>query len=312
MTKEEVNSKFKKAIESLLDEVAADMFPSEGIWYSNCFSRPNEIEEINLPCHLRDENWMAELMIKKYKLNSIGKDIIVEYMTNSSFFKKIRHEYEQRIVLWQINWMYSGGENWICEDDLYIFSSRCDEIFRNGIVDTLSAIGIDSEAIEEGIEKNIDKWREKYLLSAFSNKFNPIRISFFDDSNDVLSEPNPEHYVKWRKLRLYDYYLAHKNSVDKYGCVLSEMQMNEEEISKLKEWLNIENARRIKEIEEVREAERSKFNENNIMFEKPPYFFYSENETFLRSEEELKLSDESSKNKQKSLVRRLFSPKNKK
>ncbi len=49
--------------------------------------------------------------------------------------------------------MKNDGENWLCENEFYLFSPNCDYIFRKGIVDTLLAINMDKDVIEEGIEK---------------------------------------------------------------------------------------------------------------------------------------------------------------
>lgn len=71
--------------------------------------------------------------------------------------------------------MRHDGSNWIVDGnlggDLYIFSSKCDYAFRKGIVDTLLAIGMDINAIEEGIEKNADMWRDQYMNLAFADEF---------------------------------------------------------------------------------------------------------------------------------------------
>lgn len=94
---------------------------------------------------------------KKYNLYSLGEDTILEYIVNSSNFNKLRYEYEQKIVGWQIDWMRNGGENWVIDQslggELFLFSTKCDYAFRKGVVDTLLAIGMDKDAIEEGIEK---------------------------------------------------------------------------------------------------------------------------------------------------------------
>jgi hypothetical protein len=237
-----------KIVENYLDKTLVDFFPSTGLWKSNCFIKSKEVSRANLPCHLRDNEWLSKLILSEYNLYSIGKGEILDYVTNSLEFNSKRHEYEQRIVSWQIDWMYHDGSNWICEDDLYVFSNRCDEIFRKGIVDTLLAIGMSYDAIEEGIEHNIDNWLESYMRLAFHNSYS-YNI-FSGKPTSELPEPTKEHYEKWRKLRLYKYYQKHKESVDKYGKVLPEMLMSLSEVSELENCLAEEDKKMKARIEE--------------------------------------------------------------
>lgn len=313
----------KRQITQILDELANDLFSLDGSWYSNCFKRSNTIDEAFLPCHLRDANWLAELMIKKYELDTLKKDEITAYILTSSEFKELRDNYEQKIVSWQIDWMCSGGENWICENEFYMYSDRYDEIFRNGIRDTLIAIGMDSEAVEQGIENNVDKWREQCLKVTFSNIYNLnstsveienfLRVvpnntySFFDidkAENKLLSS---EYYEKWRRYKLYKYYVNNKHSVDKYGEVLPEMQMTEEEALKLKEWLIKEHDQVISEIEDYK---KTIISTESIMSEQPPRCFYDNGgqQNFLK--EDVDCLKNKSENKIKSLVKTIFFYKN--
>ncbi len=233
---------------AILDKEVESLFPTTGKWYSSCYRQPKELEENNLPCHLRDNKWLADYIVKKYHHYLAKKSDIIDYIYKSEKFAKLRHDYEQRIVSWQIDWMNSNGENWICEDDLYMFNKDCDKIFRKGIVDTLLAIGMDIDAIEEGIEKNSDKWLERYMKASFRNQYDPIMF-WTNSSDEKLVEPSEEHYTMWRKFRLYNYYNKHKASIHKYGKVSSEMKMTNEETLELQRWLGIEHGKRMKQIE---------------------------------------------------------------
>ena len=254
----------KIEIEEYLDKTLENFFPQQGNWKSSCFSKSKELEEINLPCHIRDDSWLADLIIKKYNLDFSKKNVILDYIVTSKQFNKLRYEYEQRIVSWQINWMNNGGENWIIDQklggDLYLFSPKCDYAFRKGIVDTLLAIGMDIDAIEEGIEKNANKWRENHMKIAFHNLYSVLptySLSHSVNENNILEKPSQEHYEKWLKLRLYEYYIEHKDSVDKYGEVLPEMKMTESEVIELKKWLEVAHEERIKKILEFKNKDYS-------------------------------------------------------
>lgn len=108
----------KMEIEEFLDKTLKKFFPNDGHWHSNCFNKSNFVAEENLPCHLRNDKWLADLILKKYNLYYLGKGTIIEYIINSNNFNKLRHEYEQKIVSWQIDWMCNGGDNWIIDEKL--------------------------------------------------------------------------------------------------------------------------------------------------------------------------------------------------
>lgn len=253
----------KMEIEEFLDKTLKNFFPKDGHWHSNCFNKSNFVAEENLPCHLRNDKWLADLILKKYNLYYLGKSTIIEYIINSNNFNKLRHEYEQKIVSWQIDWMCNGGDNWIIDEklggDLYLFSTKCDYAFRKGVVDTLLAIGMNINAIEEGIEKNANKWRENHMTIAFRNLYcvSPYSLLPSGNKEKLLEEPSQEHYEKWLKLRLYEYYIEHKDSVDKYGKVLPEMKMTEAEVIELKKWLEVAHEKRMKQIAEFKDKDYS-------------------------------------------------------
>ena len=48
-------------VRAILEEEIKDFFPDEGRWTSNCFGKPSEVSYENLPCHLRDNNWLSKL-----------------------------------------------------------------------------------------------------------------------------------------------------------------------------------------------------------------------------------------------------------
>lgn len=249
----------KRETVELLDSKIADFFPKEGNWKSNCFRREEVVSESNLPCHLRDIDWLASLIMKKYNLFSLGEGVVREYVRDSKYFNELRSQYEARIVKWQINWMLNDGENWIVDPkygspDFFMFSPMCDYGFRKGIVDTLLAIGMDINAIEEGIEKNTDMWLESYMNLAFNNQFNPIfpryRITSTEkETADKLPDVDPVFKDCWLKYRKYQYYQDHKESIEAYGTITPEMQMTDEEVADLLIYLQEQERARLVEIE---------------------------------------------------------------
>ena len=178
---------------------------------------------------------------------------ILKFIFTSDFFKYSRHNYEQKIVSWQINFMMNRKEGWIT-DDLIDWLPDCDIKFRQAIINTLLAIGIDKEAIEEGIEKNANIWRNHYIKKAFHNQYdNPMHhINFCDLYKDIKLMPAKEEYKeKWIKLRKYEYYHRHLESVTKYGNIeeLVDLKMTIGEIIQLPAELEIMHIERMDEIE---------------------------------------------------------------
>lgn len=220
----------------------------------NCFEMSNDLSMCNLPCHLRDDKWLTKMLRKNQKLFYLKYNQILNYVKTSEFFNQKRHDYEMKIVKWQIYWMKNGGENWIIDEkygDLCLMTPFCDLAFRKGVVDTLSAIGMDREVIEEGIEKNSNIWRNIFIEMAFSNEFEPVfyrlpsnNLNNSETNVKKLEPVDPEHKDKWIKMRKYEYYQNHKSSVDKYGVVEPEMILYCEEVKELTTYLNYKNSER--------------------------------------------------------------------
>ena len=243
----------EKEQEKILLEEIETFFPKNGRWRSDCFRKSDELIYWNLPCHLRDNKWMAQYLENKF-LNKgllIPAPAIQEFMDNSDRFNELRHNYELEIVRWQIDWMRNDGEGWLIPkgyDDLSIMiSPDAVEIFRGGVVRTLTAIGMDLEVVEEGIEKNADMFRERYILAGFRNEFEPVLY------HHGFPEPvDEEHKQNWLKAKRYEYYCKHKQSVDKYGEPHPDMLITSEELKNLYDVLPAQNVARRKVIKEWR------------------------------------------------------------
>lgn len=248
-----------------LEKATLNFFPKEGIWYSSCFNQPKDLSMSNLPCHLNDDLWLAKMLRENQKIFYISVNNILHFIKTSPFFQEKRHEYEQKIVKWQIDWMVTGGEGWLVDEeyggDFIYLSPMCDLGFRKGVVDTLLKIGMNIEAIEEGIEKNAHKWRDLFMHKAFNNEYKPIFLASdfrgYLESNEYQREENKtlqpldlEFEENWLKLRKYEYYQTHKGSVDKYGVVDSDMMLSDEEVSKIRVYLNQKHNERMEQIEQ--------------------------------------------------------------
>lgn len=246
-TEKQFAPKTYEKLNEILEKASKNFFPEKGNWRSTCFDRPKDYNMRNLPCHLNDNEWLAKMLQIKHNLNYISYKKILDFVNNSELFNELRHNYELEIVRWQIDWMRNDGENWVIDEslggDCFSWTPLCDIAFRKGIVDTLTAIGMNREAIEEGVEKNADMWRDGYMNLAFSNEYNKGML-WYD-----IEDAEPEHKENWLKMRRVEYYHRHKESVDKYGVVLPEMTMSDEEIAKLRIYLTEKNKERKRYLE---------------------------------------------------------------
>lgn len=262
-------------VNGILEKATLNFFPKEGTWYSECFRQPHDLNMTNLPCHLRDDLWLAKMLKRNQKLFYMSTNRVLQFVKTSPFFQEKRHEYEQEIVKCQIDWMRSDGENWIIDEDYggdFVFLTPvCDLGFRKGVVDTLLKIGMSIDVIEEGIEKNADRWRDSFMSSAFSNEYEPVFLNiglgnFLEKKEHqkverkTLEPADQEFKEKWLQMRKYEYYQRHKDSVDKYGVVEPDMILSENEVEELREYLqkkHIERKTQIEQYEQERNANKS-------------------------------------------------------
>lgn len=172
-------------VDEILEKATLEFFPGEGIWYSCCFRKPDTLDMINLPCHLRDSDWLAKMLQKNQNLSNISYRKILKFVKSSAFFNKKRHDYELEIVKFQINWMRNGGDGFISDTkyggDFCFFTPVCDLGFRKGVVDTLSEIGINRDVIEEGLEKMLiygekNSWKKHLEMNMIQHFYFQLEI----------------------------------------------------------------------------------------------------------------------------------------
>lgn len=224
--------------EKRLDDIIENFFPDTGEWKPYCFDRPNDVTKMYLPCHLRDPRWLAEL-IKYEEAPDIDFFVILSYIKTSKFFESKRHNYELEIVRWQINWMAEvkwlakylsrGNEDLLFKDAAYSsLSPEYDIIFRDILKQTLEAIGLDSEVIEEGIETFSDLWLYKTMCGSYINtimRLNDIKYLDYKYRSD------------WLDLRCYEYYKKHKESIDAYSLHQAFNVISEEDAKRIRKEL---------------------------------------------------------------------------
>ena len=266
-------------LKDYLDKKLDNFFPDTGRWYSSCFSKPDFLSIDYLPCHLDDNKWLARMLMKYCNISSGEYKNVLDYVKTSDLFYKKKKEYGLKIVRWQINFIRNGGEGYLLKDkhgvELWRISEDCDKSFRWAVIDTLEAVGMNRNLIEEGLEKFSDDWRIIYINHAFRNKYEPVVYNFLD-SERAKEYPKVSEDFKstWIAMRKYEYYIEHREFVELYGTIEPEMKISSEEYEDLKEYVFSESRKRIDEIESVDLMYFDDSNyENNISTKKRKVFF---------------------------------------
>ena len=168
--------KNKETIENnlLLDNVINNFFPTNGCWYSDCFKKPKSFTKGHIVCNTNNYLWMATYLSKLYKEEakkeenknfpqnlSVGK--IYNYIKNSENFNNLKHNYELTVVKWQIDYIlydnggYMAGRKYK-DVDCLCDCEDSDRFFYNAVLTTLTAIGMNGEVVEEGLQKNLTNY----------------------------------------------------------------------------------------------------------------------------------------------------------
>lgn len=249
-TKQNDNSVLNDEEKSVVNFELMMFFPLTGEWNISCLGRSDNLNIANLPCHLRDNEWISKY-IEKMTIKDgyfVSSEKIKKYIDSSEKFNNLRHEHELEIVKWQIEQMMNGGDQWLIKrgmsKDAMFTSPDVVELFRDGVARTLSLIGMNSEVVEEGIEKNAGLFRDQCIKQGYVNVFEPFLMKY--SAPNLIDE---KHKNNWIRAKKHEYYCNHKQSVDKYGKHDSDMMLNPEDAEKLNKYLEKENLLRLRVIE---------------------------------------------------------------
>ena len=189
----------------------------------------------------------------------VDAKVIKDYIQKSHLFEVMRNDYEQAIVKWQIEYMNGGGSGWLMPKGTgeigLLISNNVEELFRAGVVLTLTRIGMDRDAIEKGLERNSKLWLDRYIGKSFEHEFEPVIYLY-----GAPEHASEEHRKNWETMRKYDYYRKHKNSVNKYGSITPEMNLTAEEVNKLEQILEVQNAERKQFVDEWKKGIKKSVN----------------------------------------------------
>ena len=244
-----------------LDKVLLGLFPSvpfvaESLNYLVMSDKKYTfIYNVNyLPFHTRDNDWLAEYVMKMTKRSldnkkEISFDSAKRYVETSSKFQALRNEYENNLVReFMINLLDKDSANFFVssEDKVSLRQdSNYDLLFREKVVKAMSALGMGKGIAEEYIERNLGLWHVKVMHRTFFNRVENGYANIMDKAqrqklakNDSVaweSFANKElQYLHlWLLARENIYYKDHKDVIDRVGMSNAFAKMNHAQVYKL-------------------------------------------------------------------------------
>lgn len=165
--------------------------------------------------NIKNEDYLKELISKEHK--NLSNEQIEDFINNNKELHNLLNEYEQEIILNYILYL----KKYINEEK-YEFL-ELEEIFRQSVINNLTAIGIKRIPIEKCLEENIDIWFDECINKSFSELF----------KYDNEDEKYYYHKLYYTKIKKYSYYQKHKDIITTYGVLTPEMLMTENEAQQL-------------------------------------------------------------------------------
>lgn len=185
------------------------------IFESNNLQDIESIHKSNIVSHLRDEEFITRLLLKFHE--EIPYTKIYNFVKRNKDLHKLINQYEQHVILTYLNYFKQHIKN----EELELL--ELEEIFRQSIINNLTALGINKIAIERCLEENLDLWFNECVEHSFNKLFN----------YEEETEQSYYHKLYFTKMKKYIYYQRHKYIVELYGTVTPEMMMTEEEAKEL-------------------------------------------------------------------------------
>ena len=216
-----------------LDCIVKKMFPD--ISFEALFEKRdrNELNDQNIILNLENKAWLTKYFQTKFP--NISKEKIEKYICTSSGFYRIIHDYQMSIARWLINYINVNSKGFLRMEDKLCFSIvETDYAFRKSLSDSLEYLGFSYDRKEEAIETFSKNWRRPRMSATFYNAFvgNMALVARETYKNYSLNFRDD-----WIKLKEYDYYQKHKDSVYKYSEPTPAMLMDKEEAEELKKTL---------------------------------------------------------------------------
>lgn len=88
LTDSNLEEQDKETINKILEEATKNIFPKTGGWSSCCYDKLDDLSKTFLPCHLRDDEWLAKMLKKDQKLYNLNHEQIINFIKTSNYFTK--------------------------------------------------------------------------------------------------------------------------------------------------------------------------------------------------------------------------------
>ena len=213
-----------------LDRIIKKMLPE--ISFELLFEPRDRKEPINknVVLNLENKEWFVNYLSSIF--TNISKDKIEHYINTSTGFEKMIHDYQMEIARWVINYSNVYAKGFLKIDNrLKMSVVETDYAFRKSLSDSFKYLGFSYDRREEAIESLSKYWRSPRMRAFFYS-------AYAGDIALVARETYKKHDLNfrdnWLRLKEYDYYQKHKESVDKYSEPTPAMLMDKEEAEELK------------------------------------------------------------------------------
>lgn len=250
-----------------LDNVIDGIFPDADFIKRNlidlrCSDKQvkNSLNPFYMPFHTRDADWMASFIDNatykqlKEKGNSVSFAAIKAYVQCAKEYHTRCSIYERNIVKSYIE-LLKGSETdafMISKDSKEKFLKQPDYDIRfyQKVANAMRALEMPEASIERGLELNADLWREDAKKIAFENSYVPKNKNKIEQNKNLLKKHAPEKfsqvlrtkhdlYELWSILRDYQYYLNHKDVIERTKTKTPSMCLTQEEAKRIKELVDM-------------------------------------------------------------------------
>jgi len=250
-----------------LDGVITGVFPNEALIKDNLIKLRGSDKKVKdcmtafyMPFHTRDADWMASFIDNatykqlKEKGNSVSFAAIKAYVQCAKEYHTRCSIYERNIVKSYIELLKDSETDafMINKDSKEKFLKQPDYDIRfyQKVANAMRALEMPEASIECGLELNADLWREDAKKIAFENSYVPKNKNKIEQNKNLLKKHAPEKfnqvlrtkhdlYELWSILRDYQYYLNHKDVIERTKTKTPSMCLTQEEAKRIKELVDM-------------------------------------------------------------------------
>ena len=221
----------------------------------NRYARYAHLDAYDLQFHTRDNEWLtiyarhvinyvidarARLNIQPLEdsgMKNFTMADIEKYVTLSPKFDQVRTQFEQKMTKACIDMHKNGHQDFLSDanklnEDRQ--SAGYDILFRERVVEAMTALGVAEKSVNVALELNRDAWLPFARHQAFENA---KEKDFTARESQILEKDSPldlsllnyiekQLFASWNALRDRQYYQVHKDVIDELNLATPNMKIN--------------------------------------------------------------------------------------